>query len=118
VAHNHSNGGPGAFQRQHSRDLEVSTTYLGSICGPSTKKAVYEAGYFGFRLHDRLVAHGIPYLVTPPSLVPQEYGNRVKTDCRDSSKLAHLLAKGMLKRVWVPSEEELYHRQVIVAGGS
>jgi len=76
-------------------------------------QAVYEAGYFGFRLHDRLVAHGIPYLVTPPSLVPQEYGNRVKTDCRDSSKLAHLLAKGMLKRVWVPSEEELYHRQVI-----
>jgi transposase len=76
-------------------------------------QAVYEAGYFGFRLHDRLVAHGIPCLVTPPSLVPQEYGNRVKTDRRDSSKLAHLLAKGMLKRVWVPSEEELYHRQVI-----
>jgi transposase len=76
-------------------------------------QAVYEAGYFGFRLHDRLVAHGIPCLVTPPSLVPQEYGNRVKTDRRDSSKLAHLSAKGLLKRVWVPSEEELYHRQVI-----
>jgi hypothetical protein len=55
-------------------------------------QAVYEARYFGFRLHDRLVAHGIP-LVTPPSLVPQEYGNRVKTDRIDSSKLAHLLAK-------------------------
>ena len=26
--------------------------------------AVYEAGYFGFRLHDRLVAHGIPCVVT------------------------------------------------------
>jgi len=76
-------------------------------------QAVYEAGYFGFRLHDRLVAHGIPRLVTPPSLVPQEYGNRVKTDRRDSRKLAHLLAKRLLKRVWVPSEEELYHRQVI-----
>ena len=76
-------------------------------------QAVYEAGYFGFRLHDRLVAHGIACLVTPPSLVPQEYGNRVKTDRRDSRKLAHLLAKGLLKRVWVPSEEELYHRQVI-----
>jgi transposase len=76
-------------------------------------QAVYEAGYFGFRLHDRLVAHGIPCIVTPPSLVPQEYGNRVKTDRRDSRKLAHLLAKGLLKRVWVPSEEELYHRQVI-----
>ncbi len=77
------------------------------------RQAVYEAGYFGFRLHDRLVAHGIPCIVTPPSLVPQEYGNRVKTDRRDSRKLAHLLAKGLLKRVWVPSEEELYHRQVI-----
>jgi transposase len=76
-------------------------------------QAVYEAGYFGFRLHDRLLAHGIPCLVTPQSLVPQEYGNRVKTDRRDSRKLAHLLAKGMLKRVWVPSEEKLYHRQVI-----
>ena len=43
-------------------------------------QAVYEAGYFGFRLHDRLVDHGIPCIVTPPSLVPQEYGNRVKTD--------------------------------------
>jgi transposase len=76
-------------------------------------QVVYEAGYFGFRLHDRLVEQGIPCLVTPPSLVPQEYGNRVKTDRRDSRKLAHLLAKGLLKRVWVPSEEERYHRQVI-----
>jgi transposase len=59
------------------------------------------------------VDHGIPCIVTPPSLVPKEYGNRVKTDRRDSRKLAHLLTKGLLKRVWVPSEEELYHRQVI-----
>jgi transposase len=76
-------------------------------------QAVYEAGYFGFRLHDRLVNRGIPCIVTPPSLIPQEYGNRVKTDRRDSRKLAHLLAKGLLKRVWVPSEGELYHRQVV-----
>jgi transposase len=76
-------------------------------------RAVYEAGYFGLRLHDRLVDHGISCIVTPPSVVPQEYCNRVKTDRRDSSKLAHLLAKGLLKRSWVPSEEELFHRQVI-----
>jgi transposase len=76
-------------------------------------QAVYEAGYFGFRLHDRLVDRDIPCIVTPPSLIPQEYGNRVKTDRRDSRKLAHLLAKGLLKRVWVPNEEELYHRQVV-----
>ena len=57
--------------------------------------------------------HGIPCIVTPPILVAQEYGNRVKTDRRDSRKLAHLLAKRLLKRVWVPSEEELYRRVII-----
>lgn len=75
-------------------------------------QVVYEAGYFGFWLYDRLVEYGVDCIVTPPSLVPQEYGNRVKTDRRDSRKLARLLAKGMLKRVWVPSEEERFHRQV------
>ena len=75
--------------------------------------AVYEAGYFGFWLYDRLMEYGVDCVVTPPSLVPKEYGNRVKTDRRDSRKLAHLLAKGLLKRVWVPREEERFHRQVI-----
>ncbi|MFC1826437.1 transposase [Thermodesulfobacteriota bacterium] len=74
---------------------------------------VYEAGYFGFWLHDDLVEYGAECIVTPPSLMPQEYGNKVKTDRRDSRKLAHFLAKGMLKRVWVPTEKERYHRQVI-----
>ena len=76
-------------------------------------ETVYEAGYFGFWLHDHLVEYGAECIVTPPSLIPQEYGNKVKTDRRDSRKLAHFLAKGMLKRVWVPSEKERYHRQVI-----
>jgi transposase len=76
-------------------------------------EAVYEAGYFGFWLHDRLIGYGAECIVTPPSLIPQEYGNKVKTDRRDSRKLAHFLAKGLLKRVWVPTEKERYHRQVI-----
>jgi transposase len=74
---------------------------------------VYEAGCFGFWLFDRLTDHGVECIVTPPSLIPQEHGNRVKTDRLDSRKLARLLAKGMLKRVWVPSSEERFHRQVI-----
>ena len=76
-------------------------------------QTVYEAGYFGFWLHDNLIEYGAECVVTPPSLIPQEHGNRVKTDRRDSRKLAHFLAKGMLKRVWVPTEKERYHRQVI-----
>jgi transposase len=74
---------------------------------------VYEAGYFGYWLHDRLVAIGATCVVTPPSLIPQEAGNRVKTDRKDSRKLALLLAKGLLKQVWVPDEEGRMHRQVI-----
>lgn len=77
------------------------------------KQAVYEAGYFGFWLYDHLVEYGVDCMVTAPSLVPQEYGNHVKTDRRDSRKLAHLLAKGLLKHVWVPSPEQRYERQVI-----
>ena len=75
--------------------------------------SVYEAGYFGFWLHDDLVEYGAECIVTPPSLIPQEYGNKVKTYRRDSRKLAHFLAKGILKRVWVPTEKERYHRQVV-----
>jgi transposase len=78
-----------------------------------TIKAVYEAGYFGFWLHRKLTEYGVDCIVTPPSLIPQAYGNKVKTDRRDSRKLAHLLVKELLKSVYVPTEEELYHRQVL-----
>jgi transposase len=78
-----------------------------------TTQAVYGAGYCGFWLHDHLEECGARCVVTPPSLLPIEYGNKVKTDRRDSRKLAHLLAKGLLKEVWVPSEAERCHRQVI-----
>ena len=73
---------------------------------------VYEAGCFGFWLHDLLLEYGVECIITPPSLIPQESGNRVKTDRKDSRKLAQLLAKGLLKRIFVPSRQECYHRQV------
>jgi hypothetical protein len=43
-------------------------------------QAVYEAGYFGFWLHDHLEEFGTRRIVTPPSLIPDDYGNHVKTD--------------------------------------
>lgn len=60
-----------------------------------------------------ILLYGVDCIVIPPSLIPIEYGNKVKTDRRDSSKLALLLAKGLLKRVHVPTQEECYHRQVV-----
>lgn len=74
---------------------------------------VYEAGYFGYSLYDAVRRWGGRAVVTPPSLVPMEYGNHVKTDKRDSRKLALLLSRGLLRSNWVPDEELRYHRQVL-----
>ena len=57
----------------------------------SRMKVAYEAGPFGFWLSDKLTMDRIEVLVVPPSLIPTESGNRVKTDRRDSRKLARLL---------------------------
>ena len=93
-------------------DWEVLRILLRRYKG-SPIQVVYEAGCFGFWLHDRLVEYGVDCIITPPSLIPQESGNRVKTDRKDSRKLAHLLAKGLLKRIFVPNKQECYHRQVV-----
>jgi len=76
-------------------------------------KVAYEAGPFGFWLLDRLVQDGIETIVVPPSLIPVESGNKVKTDKRDSRKLATLLEKNMLKRVYVLTREEREHRDLL-----
>ena len=61
-------------------------------------KVAYEAGPFGFWLSDKLIEDNIEAMVVPPSLIPIESGNRVKTDKRDSRKLARLLESNMLKQ--------------------
>jgi transposase len=76
-------------------------------------RIVYEAGPGGFDLYDKLTDDGIDCIVTPPSLIPTESGNKVKTDKKDSYKLARLLESGMLKKVWVLCPEERAHRQLV-----
>ena len=73
---------------------------------------VYEAGPTGYWLHDALVEAGFDSMVTPPSLVPH-IGGRVKTDRRDSRKLASMLAGGFLRRMHVLTAEERAHRQLL-----
>jgi transposase len=51
--------------------------------------------------------------VAAPSLIPQRHGNRVKTDRRDSKKLALFLSQGVLIGIVVPSGEERSHLAVI-----
>ena len=73
---------------------------------------VYEAGYFGFWVYDRLIEYGVDARVTPPHMIPQRSGSRVKNDCLDSGKLATFLQSGQLEAVYVPTVEERAHRQV------
>lgn len=75
-------------------------------------RIVYEAGPGGFDLYDRLTDDGVECIVTPPSLIPTASGSKVKTDKKDSYKLARLLESNMLKQVWVLSPEERAHRQL------
>jgi len=76
-------------------------------------KVAYEAGPCGFWLYDRLSEDGIEAIVVPPSLIPIESGNKVKTDKRDSRKLARFLENNMLKRVYVLNEEDRVDRELL-----
>jgi len=76
-------------------------------------KVAYEAGPSGFWLYDRLMEDGIETIVVPPSLIPVESGNRVKTDRRDSRKLGRLFESGLLKNVHVLTEEERADRELL-----
>jgi transposase len=68
-------------------------------------RCCYEAGPTGFGLYRHLRERGIGCEVIAPGLVPSRPGDRVKTDRRDSLKLARLHAAGLLEAIHVPSPE-------------
>ncbi len=63
----------------------------------------YEAGYSGFWLHRELAGAGISNIVVHAASIEVAANDRVKTDKRDSLKIAHQLAAGRLKGIRVPS---------------
>jgi len=83
-----------------------------SVYQASRVTVVYEAGFSGFWLYDEVVAWGGICIVVPPSRIPVESGNRIKTDRRDSAKLAQLASIGQLPSVWVPSLKQRQDREV------
>ncbi len=80
---------------------------------PCEVVVLYEAGFSGFWLYDRVVSWGGFCIVVPPSRIPVESGNRIKTDRRDSAKLAELASGGRAPAVWVPRISQRYDREVI-----
>lgn len=69
---------------------------------PATVQVVYEAGPTGYGLQRELARRGYPAQVIAPSLIPKRTGERIKTDRRDSLRLAELARSGELRAVWIP----------------
>ena len=101
----HETGMPAAY--------EVLRSYLVRSYPGCEITVIYEAGFGGFWLHDKLVADGTKCVVTPPNKVTQEKVTRVKTDRIDARRLARVLETGDYVSCWVPDIELRQDRQVV-----
>ncbi len=68
-------------------------------------RVCYEAGPCGYVLYWQLTKMGVACEVIAPTLIPVKSGDRVKTDRKDSLKLARCHRSGDLTPVWVPDAE-------------
>src|ERR1700726_2930510 len=83
------------------RKLESSGRELGFV---------YEAGPCGFGIYRGLTARGHACWVVAPSNTPRRVRDRIKTDRRDSLKLAGLARAGELTPIYVPDvRDEAMH---------
>lgn len=73
--------------------------------------STYEAGFSGFSLHRILEENGIKNLVINAGSLEVSSRDRVKTDSKDSHKLAVQLSVGRLKSIRIPSKEEELSRE-------
>lgn len=91
----------------------VLLSYLRNNFPECTINLIYEAGFKGFTLHDRLTDDGINCVVIPPHLVTEPKVNRVKTDRRDANRLAFILeGKDVPSICYVPDRERREDRQI------
>lgn len=80
---------------------------------PETLRVCYEAGPTGYPLYRLFLALGIHCEVVAPSLIPKRPGERVKTDRRDSVRLAQLYRAGELTSIYVPTPEDEALRDLV-----
>jgi transposase len=86
-------------------------SYLKKRFGTGAIKTAYEAGFSGFHLHRALVAAGIKNIVVHAASIEISH-DRVKTDKRDSLKIAVHLSHGKLKGIHVPTPEREDYRNI------
>lgn len=98
--------------RMHSQG-EAVVNFVRKYFTGCEAKSCYEAGYSGYWLHRHLVKEGIKNIVVNPASVEVEAGNRVKTDKRDSLKLAEQLDAKRLRAIYIPSEKQERSRLLV-----
>lgn len=116
----------------HKRTYSLSCIHEGALVKRATIKAeaaglvsflrkffigarvhcAYEAGFSGFGLHRHLESEGIDSIVVNPASIEISSRDKVKTDKRDSLKIATQLAAGRLRAIAVPSYKQELMRLV------
>ena len=84
---------------------EQLTQYIKKFFKGACVYTVYEAGFSGFYLHRHLIEQGINNIVVHAASIKVSARDRVKTDKRDSLKMARQLSNGELKGIKVPDEK-------------
>ena len=93
---------------------EILYRYLCKHFPNGTYYSVYEAGFCGFWIHDRLQSLGINNIVVNPADVPTtDKEKKQKTDRIDSGKLARQLRNGDLDAIYVHNRELLEDRSLV-----
>ncbi len=104
------------FHKRFARppDPGALVQYLRRALPDARYHSVYEAGYFGFWIHEALGQLGIDSMVINPADVPtSDKERRTKTDRVDATKLARSLANGELHRLYVPERRALEDRTLV-----
>jgi len=95
-------------------EVGVLVNYLKRNFPGAAYKSVYEAGYSGFWIHDRLQEQGVQCLVVNPADVPTKDKERAgKTDRVDCRKLARSLRSGEIEGIYVPSRPKAEDRSLL-----
>ncbi len=95
-------------------EVGVLVNYLKRNFPGAAYTSVYEAGYSGFWIHDRLQEQGVQCLVVNPADVPTKDKERAgKTDRVDCRKLARSLRNGEIEGIYVPSRLKVEDRSLL-----
>lgn len=95
-------------------EVDKLVNYLHRTFPGGAYHSVYEAGYSGFWIHDRLREQGVRCMVVNPADVPTKDKERAgKADRVDCRKLARGLRSGDLRGIYVPSRVKVEDRNLL-----